>query len=145
MTRENTTYIPDMGQSEIPSMSNCTVDWKGVHKLLMNLKTKKATRTDEIPAFILKAAATELAPALANLFQLSLDLRQVPQDWREASVVPLLKKGDRHPASNYRPVSLTSITCKLLEHIVHSNVMQHFDRYDVLSDNQHGFALATLL
>ena len=120
-------------------MSNITVNWKGVHKLLMNLKTKKATRTDEIPAFILKAAATELAPALANLFQLSLDLGEIPQDWREASVVPLFKKVDRHLASNYRPVSLTSITCKLLEHIVHSNVMQHFDRYDVLSDNQHGF------
>ena len=42
-TRENTTYIPDMGQSEIPSMSNITVDWKGFHTLMMNLKTKKTT------------------------------------------------------------------------------------------------------
>ena len=79
-TRENITYIPDMGQSETPSMSNITVDWKGVHTLLMNLKTKKATGPDEIPAFILKAAATELAPAPANLFQLSLDLGEVPQE-----------------------------------------------------------------
>ena len=126
-----------MGQSETPSM--ITVDWKGIHALLMNLKTKKATGPDEIPAFILKAAATELAPALANLFQLSLDQGEVPQDWREASVVPLFTKGDRHLASNYRPVSLASITCKLLEHIVHSNVIRHFDRNDVLSDNQHGF------
>ena len=126
-----------MGQSETPSM--ITVDWKGIHALLMNLKTKKATGPDEIPAFILKAAATELAPALANMFKLSLNLGEVPQDWREASVVPLFKKVDRHLASNYRPVSLTSITCKLLEHIVHSNVIRHFDRNDVLSDNQHGF------
>ena len=88
LTRENTTYIPDMGQSETPSMSNITVDWKGVHKLLMNLNTKKATGPDEIPTFMLKAAATELAPALANLFQRSLDLGEVPQDWREVSVVP---------------------------------------------------------
>lgn len=58
----------------------------------MNLNTKKATGPDEIPAFILKAAATELAPALANLFQLSLDLGEVPQDWREASVVPLFQE-----------------------------------------------------
>ena len=54
----------------------------------MNLNTKKATGPDEIPTFMLKAAATELAPALANLFQLSLDLGEVPQDWREVSVVP---------------------------------------------------------
>ena len=44
----------------------------------MNLNTKKATGPGEISAFILKAAATELAPALANLFQLSLDLGEVP-------------------------------------------------------------------
>ena len=42
-------------------------------------------------------------------------------------------------AENYRPVSLTSITCKLLEHIVHSNIMDHFDRFNVLDDSQHGF------
>ncbi|XP_052809231.1 uncharacterized protein LOC128237685 [Mya arenaria] len=138
-TRENTTNIPYMGQSGIPSMPNILVDWKGVHKLLMNLKTKKATGPDELPAIILKAAATELAPALAKLFQLSLNLGEVPQDWRDASVVPLFKKGDRHQASNYIPVFLTSITCKLLEHIVHSNVMQHFDEHNILSDNQHGF------
>ncbi|XP_052786170.1 uncharacterized protein LOC128221604 [Mya arenaria] len=99
-TRENTTNIPDMGQSGLPSMPNISVDWKGVHKLLMNLKTKKATGPDELPAIILKAAATELAPALAKLFQLSLNLGEVPQDWRNASVVPLFKKGDRHQASN---------------------------------------------
>ena len=122
-THEDTTNIPDMGQRNIESMPNIAVDWKGVHKLLMNLKTKKATGLDESPAFILKSAATELAPALAMLFQLSLDLGEVPQDWREAYVVPLFKKGDRHQASIYRPVSLTSITCKLLEHIVHTNYL----------------------
>ena len=52
---------------------------------------------------------------------------------------PSFQEKRPHLACNYRPVSLTSITCKLLEHIVHSNVIQHFYRYDVLSDNQHGF------
>ena len=51
----------------------------------------------------------------------------------------MFKKGDRHKAANYHPVSLTSITCKLLEHDNHSNVMAHFDRYTILMDNQHGF------
>ena len=51
----------------------------------------------------------------------------------------ILKKGDRHQPSNYRPVSLTSFTCKILEHVVHSNVMNHFLHNDILCDNQHGF------
>lgn len=64
---------------------------------------------------------------------------EIPSDWREALVVPIFKKGDKHQASNYRPVSLTSIVCKLLEHIIHSSVMKHFDQNEVLCDNQHGF------
>ena len=67
-THEDTTNIPDMGQGNIELMPNIAVDWKGVHKLLMNFKTKKATCPEKIPAFILKSAATELAPALAMLF-----------------------------------------------------------------------------
>ena len=68
-----------------------------------------------------------------------MDLREIPQDWKQALVVPIFKKGDKHQLSNYRPVSLTSITCKLLEHIIHSNIMHHFDQHRVLCDNQHGF------
>ena len=49
------------------------------------------------------------------------------------------KKGDRHQPSNYRPVSLTSVVCKVLEHMVHSSIMTHFDRWNILSDSQHGF------
>ena len=120
-------------------MPEIKIDWKGVHKLLKNLKTHKATGPDSIPAFILKAAADKLAPALALLFQLSLDQGEIPTDLKEALVVPIFKKGDKHQASNYRPVSLTSITCKLLEHIIHSSIMKHFDQHKILNDNQHGF------
>ena len=48
-------------------------------------------------------------------------------------------EGDRHNAVNCRPVSLTSITCKLLEHVIRSNVMAYFDGYKILKDNPHGF------
>ena len=51
---------------------------------------------------------------------------------KPARVVAMFKKGDRHQPANYRPVSLTSITCKVLEHIIHSNIMQHFDYHQIL-------------
>ena len=53
--------------------------------------------------------------------------------------MPLFKKGDRSKAENYRPISLTSLSCKLLEYVVHSNIMAHFDKFEVLDDAQHGF------
>ena len=41
--------------------------------------------------------------------------------------------------SNYRPISLTSILCKVLEHIVATNVVSHMDKHNLLYDLQHGF------
>ena len=63
----------------------------------------------------------------------------VPEDWRKANIVSIFKKGDKHQAGNYRPVSLTSVTCKILERIVHSSIMSHFQAHSILCDNQHGF------
>jgi hypothetical protein len=98
-------------------MDKIKVHCNGVLKLLKNLKVRKATGPDDIPAYILKAAAHELAPILTHLYQSSLDRGEVPTDWKEALIVPLFKKGEKHKASNYRPVSLTSIACKIMEHI----------------------------
>ena len=56
-----------------------------------------------------------------------------------AHIFPLFKKGDKCKAENYRPISLTCITCKLLEHIVHSNVMGFLDSNHILTPFQHGF------
>ena len=131
--------MPDKGPSPHPDMPDIEINWKGVHKLLKGLKTFKATGPDSIPALILKAAANQLAPILTILYQTSLNSGEVPSDWKDAWIVPVFKKGDKHKPANYRPVSLTSITCKLLEHIVHSNVMAHFDRHNILKDNQYGF------
>ena len=88
---------------------------------------------------MLTAAADELSPMLTLIYQRSLDDGCVPADWREALIVPLYKKGPKHLPSNYRPVSLTSVACKVLEHIVHSNIIQHFDQLNILTDKQHGF------
>jgi hypothetical protein len=138
-TQENTSNIPDMGRQRVPIMESIHVTNNGVLKLLRDLDPHKAAGPDEVPPYILKAAAEEIAPILTGIFQKSLDTGIVPQDWKDATIVPAFKKGDKHLASNYRPISLTSISCKVMEHIIHSSVMRHFDNYSVLTDNQHGF------
>ena len=138
-TREDTSNLPDKGPSPHPTMENITSKIPGVIKLLKNLNPYKAASPDTIPTFILKTAAEELAPALTKIFQKSLNSDTVPEDWRKANIVPIFKKGDKHLAGNYRPVSLTSVTCKILEHIVHSSIMGHFQANSILCDNQHGF------
>ena len=80
-----------------------------------------------------------MADIFSFLFQASLDQGVVPPDWKTANVVPLFKKGDKSKPENYRPISLTSITCKVLEHVVFSSIMSHFDKFSILDDAQHGF------
>ena len=103
------------------------------------LNHSKALGPDELHPRILKELATELGPVFAHLFQQSIDTGEIPKEWSLANICPLFKKSDRSLACNYRPVSLTCVPCKLLEHIVCSNTMTHLDEYKLLSDRQHAF------
>ena len=88
---------------------------------------------------LIKACAEEVAPVLINIFQMSLDSGELPEDWRTANVVPIFKKGEKCVPQNYRPVSLTSVCCKFLEHIVCKHMLTHLESYKILTDLQHGF------
>ena len=73
------------------------------------------------------------------IFQRSIDHGKFPNDWLSANVSCILKKGDKHAAENYRPVSLTSVPCKLLEHIICGHMMKHLEKHNVLTSLNHGF------
>ena len=120
-------------------MPNIEIGRDGVLKLLKKINPNKASGPDMIPARILKDLAEELAPFLTEIFQRSLADGEVPMDWHSAYVTAIFKKGDRFKASNYRPVSLTSLCCKLQEHIIVSNTMKHLEHRKILTDCQHGF------
>ena len=111
----------------------------GVEKLLQKIKVSKAAGPDQIPNTVLKECAKELAPGLTDFFQLSIDTGTLPSDWKNAHVTPVFKKGDIHTAGNYRPVSLTSVACKQLEHIVCRHLLQHLQENNILSPLNHGF------
>ena len=138
-TQVKDSILPDLSNKKIPSMRNIIIESKGVEKLLSNLKTSKAVGPDIIPNIVLKTCASELSVGLGSIFQYSLDTGTLPMDWRDANISPVFKKGDRHQAENYRPVSLTSISCKLLEHILCSHILKHFEQYNVLTQLNRGF------
>ena len=135
----NASNAPSLGVSPYSELPHITVSVAGVRKLLENIKPHKATGPDGIPARLLKDYAADLAPVLSHIYQASLSQGRVPPDWKHAWVIPVFKKGARNSPSNYRPISFTSIACKTLEHIIHSNLMNHLERHNILSDHQHGF------
>jgi hypothetical protein len=86
---------------------------------------------------LLKETAKQISPALTLVFQASINQGKVPEEWKSANITPLFKKGDRSAPVNYRPVSLTSVCSKVLEHIFHSHIIKHMDKLGLLADSQH--------
>ena len=138
-TNEDTSHIPDKGVSPYPSMGDINVTTKGVEKLLKQLDPKKAIGPDLILTKILKDHADLIAPIMKTIFQQSLDTGIIPKDWLRANITGIYKKGNKTHTANYRPVSLTSVSCKMLEHIIFSNVMKHLSLHKILKNFQHGF------
>ena len=132
------TQVPLPNRSA-PFLKEIHVSAEGVTKLLKGLNPSKALGPDELHPRVLKELASELGPMFAHLFQQSVDTGEIPKEWSLANICPLYKKGDRSLACNYLPVSLTCVSCKLLEHIVCSNIMAHLDEHKLLSDRQHAF------
>ena len=63
----------------------------------------------------------------------------MPEDWRLANVTPIFKKGSKTDAANYRPVSLTSVICRVLESLLRDVIVDHLVRHKLIYNTQHGF------
>lgn len=122
-----------------PAMPEIKIDRNGILKLLFNLRPGKAAGPDQLKPIVLKELRNEIAPIIELIFTLSLSSGQVPREWTSAIVCPLYKKSDKSDPANYRPISLTCILCKVMEHIVASNLTKHLSAHDILYDLQHGF------
>jgi hypothetical protein len=106
---------------------------------LNRLKENKAPGPDGLYPKILKEAGAEIVTPLHTIFHRSLNEGQVPQQWRDANITCIHKKGRKSLPTNYRPVSLTSIVCKMLETIIKEHILLHLDQHDLIKDSQHGF------
>ena len=139
-TRENLTNVPT--PEPMKMRTKLTGTWITTGKVkakIKNLKPHSAAGPDGIAPKLLLNCVDQIAPVLAMLYRKSVADGQVPEEWRQANVVPIFKKGSKMAAGNYRPVSLTCVSCKLLESILKDDIMQHLTRNKLLKNSQHGF------
>ena len=125
-----------MEGAPLPCIDAIQVHSEGVAELLSNIKPGKSHGLDNLSARFLKGVSFEIASALTLIFQALLDQGTLPEVWRQAIVV---SKGRRPDTCNYRPISLTCICTKVLEHIVYSSISKHLQSPAVLCNAQHGF------
>ena len=139
-TDENLTDIPKCEKHPVDrDLDSVIFSKETVSKRLANLNPNKSPGNDGFHPKVLKELSKELGEAVAIIFQKSHDTGKLPKDWKEAQVTPIFKKGDKSEPGNYRPVSLTSVLCKVMEGIIRDNVINHLKRNKLLSDCQHGF------
>ena len=122
-------------------MKEFSISTNGITKLIKSLKPSKATGPDSIKAKFLIEFVDEVSPAIKLIFEASLKQSIIPTVWKHALIIPAYKGGDKGRSSpeSYRPISLTSIVCELLEHILYSKMMTHLSEHNVSSDLQHRF------
>ena len=130
---------PDGSKETIPQMPEIDITEKGVKRQLEKLNPHKAAGPDKMKPRVLKEMAEVIAPVITRIFRASLKQAKTPDAWREAHVTPVFKKGEKYKPINYRPVSLTCILCKQMEHILASQIMKHLNTNHLLYDKQHGF------
>ena len=109
-----------------------------VAKVIMGLKNTGATGDDSIPVSILKKGVAVLAGPLAHLVAVSISTAKVPDGFKLAKITPVQKKKKAaDKAGSYRPVAILSAMSKILERVVHRQLMDFMD--EKFPNCQHGF------
>jgi hypothetical protein len=139
-TREEAGDAPDPENLQTESVLS-TIQFRvsDVRKKIRNLKAEGAAGPDGIGPRVLQELQQEMAPALAAVFTKSMEEGVVPADWRDANVSPIFKKGAKSSPSNYRPVSLTSVSCRVMESLIRDAMTAHLTANKLINKSQHGF------
>jgi len=139
-TQEPNTEFPDVASVTIEHpMTQLDINKENVQKVLQNLRSTKSPGPDGIHPHVLKELSTTLSTPLALIFKSSLASGTVPMSWKAANISPIFKKGDKRDPSNYRPISLTSVACKVLEKLIRDHLMEYLKKNNLLSNKQYGF------
>ena len=121
------------------SMTDIHVSTLDVSASINKLKMSVSRTPENIPSLFVKKTARNLTYPLSIIFNQSLKQGKVPQNWTQAIVVPIHKKGLRSNPDNYRQVSLSSVFCRLLQNIIHKHISNHLTINNLISNSQHGF------
>ena len=140
-TAEDKHNMPNPTQEytgEIP-LTDTNIIPQTVMKKIDLLDPHKSPGPDKIHPILVKELAEQIVVPLSIIFNKSLQEGVVPDDWKLANVSPIFKKGNRTSASNYRPISLTSVICRLMESILRDTIVEHLKSNNLIRSSQHGF------
>ena len=131
--------MPNCNRCSDLEMAECKLTKSKIIEVLKTLKPDRAHGPDNLSSRVLIELGETIVDPLYFLFKQSLENGELPRDWCDAIVIPIFKKGAKNEPANYRPVSLTCITCKLMEQILRDHIMHYLLTNNLISDHQYGF------
>ena len=141
-TSEDTKNLPEFNYNNfnnIPQLETCSITLKEMEEAISNLNANKSPGPDNFHPKLLKLCSKSLSIPFKLLFDNTIHEGCIPSDWKQAEVRPIFKKGDKTNPGNYRPVSLTSVICKLFEKFIKNSLNNHLIKNNILSKEQFGF------
>lgn len=138
-TQEPIDNLPDFPPSAHNTMADITFNAAGIANVIDSIKLTSSAGVDGINSKILKRTKHAISEMLCHIFQQSLSLGEVPDDWKVGKIIPVPKKGPPSSCRTYRPISLTSVCSKIMEHIIYSHTVKFLLSVNFFTPNQHGF------
>ena len=125
-TPQSGNTFPQLPGTRFPKIKPLHIYENGVFMLLDRIDVSKSSGPDKLPGRLL-SLAKEITPVVHFIFTQSLCTGELLIEWTQANVAPIFKKGSKLQAVNYRPVSLTCITCKVFEHTICKHILAHLE------------------
>ena len=119
-------------------MDKLTVTENTILSILKELNISKSPGPDEISTRQLMELSDVICHPLCKIFETSIKTYCIPDDWKDAKISAIYKNGNNKLASNYRPISLTSIVCKCME-IIRNHITSYMKENGPFSPKQNGF------
>ena len=137
---EDNDVIPHFARRNINELNSVNFDELTVFKTIKGYPIKTSSGPDNISSFLLNKLAISVSYPLSLIFQASLNRSEVPKIWKQGKIVPIYKsKGSRKDVKNYRPISLTSVPCRIMETIINKNLLRFLSNEKLISTQQYGF------
>jgi len=121
------------------SLSNISFTVNNVEAAIKRLKSNLSSGPDELPPLLFKKLGLVIAQPLAIFYHQLFSVSFIPSKWKHAVITPVLKKGLSFFVSNYRPISLTCVTSKIMESIISDQIHSYFLFNGLINEAQHGF------
>ena len=138
-TREPDGEIPTLNERTHVTINSINVTQEMVRTEILKLNANKSCGPDDIHPRLLIELVDILSGSITLLLNKTLQEGEIPADWKSAYISPIYKKGAKNRAENYRPISLTSIICKIMESFIKEAIMSHLRSENLLSSKQYGF------